>query len=73
VSPKHAYVLSDDTVESALSAPMSPLSPLQAAPLSALRAGPLFPWWPLCRAVVLQGESDARQCEYHWHCLLSLC
>jgi hypothetical protein len=47
-------------MESALPAPMSPLSPRQAAPLSALQDGPLSPRWPMYRAVVLQGESDAR-------------
>jgi hypothetical protein len=62
-SPEHAFVLSDDAVESAVSAPVTPLPALLAALLSAR--------WPLYQAIIPQGENDAHQSEYHCLCLLS--
>jgi hypothetical protein len=62
-SPEHAFVLSDNAVETAVSAPLTPLPTLWAAPLS--------PRWPLYQAIASQGGSDAHQSEYHCLCLLA--
>jgi hypothetical protein len=62
-SPEHTSVLSDDAVESVVSASVTPLPTLLVALLSAR--------WPLYQAVIPQGENDAHQSEYHYLCLLS--
>jgi hypothetical protein len=64
-SPEHASILSDDTVESAVSDPMTPLP--------ALLAALLFARWLLYQAIIPQGGNDAHQFKYHCLCLLSWC